>query len=52
MVNKGVALGRLNRSEEATGAYDEVVRRFGGSSLPALQNLVAQAQAGKGPREG
>ncbi len=28
LVNKGITLGALNRSEDAIGVYDEVVRRF------------------------
>jgi tetratricopeptide (TPR) repeat protein len=47
---KGWALTALNRSEEAIAIYDEVVRRFGEASTPALQEQVAGALNGIGFR--
>src|SRR5690242_13670148 len=35
--NKGVTLGELGRSEEAIAVYDELERRFGGATEPALR---------------
>ena len=32
LVNKGVALGSLDRREEATAVYDEVICRFKGEA--------------------
>jgi tetratricopeptide (TPR) repeat protein len=43
LVNKGFTLGALNRSEEAAAVYDEVVRRFGDATEPALREQVAKA---------
>ena len=34
LVSKGVALGDLNRPQDALEAYDEVVRRFVGERFP------------------
>ena len=52
LVNKGVALAELNRSEEAVALYDEVLRRFGESSELALRERVARALVNKGVRLG
>ncbi len=48
LYNTGVVLGLLKRSEEAIVVYDEVVRRFGEATEPALREQVAWAQNGKG----
>ena len=48
LVGKGATLGMLNRLEEALAAYDEVVRRFGESDIPALLEQVAKALVNKG----
>jgi TolA-binding protein len=37
LVNVGVLLGELDRSEEAVGVYGEVVARFGDTPEPALR---------------
>ena len=46
--NKGVALGALNRPQDALEACDELLRRFGKSETPALLESVATALANKG----
>ncbi len=43
LVNKGFALGEAGRGEEAIAAYEEVERRFGAASEPALREQVAKA---------
>lgn len=43
LVNKGVALGMLNRPHEALEVFDEVVRRFRESDAPALLRSLATA---------
>ena len=48
LVNKGAALGALNRPQEALEACDEVVRRFGKSEIPTLQESVATALVNRG----
>ena len=48
LLNKGVILGQLNRSDEAVAVYDEVVHRYGDASEPALQEPVAQSLFNKG----
>jgi tetratricopeptide (TPR) repeat protein len=48
LVNKGVALGRLDRPQEEIAACDEVVREFGGAQEPALRQQVAVALLYKG----
>jgi tetratricopeptide (TPR) repeat protein len=52
LYNKGVTLGMLNRSEDEIAAYDEVVRRFGDDTEPALREQVAKALYNKGFRLG
>jgi tetratricopeptide (TPR) repeat protein len=42
-INKAIALGKLERYEEAISLYDEVVKRFGESDRPELQEKVAGA---------
>ena len=48
LVNKGVTLGTLGRSEEEIGVYDDVVARFGGAAELALLEPVARALVNKG----
>ena len=52
LVNKGIALGRLERSHEAVASYDEVVARFDQGSRPDLCVPVAKALVNKGARLG
>ena len=47
LVNKGVALGVLDRSVEAIAVYDDVVARFGAATEDSLREPVAKAKAGK-----
>jgi tetratricopeptide (TPR) repeat protein len=48
LYNKAVALGHLNRREEALEAYNEMLRRFGDSTEPVLRERVAKALHNKG----
>ena len=48
LVNKGAALGALNRLHDVLETCDEVVRRFGESDMPALLESVATALVNKG----
>jgi len=48
LVNKGITLGALDRSEEAISVYDEVVARFADVDEPALREQVARALFNKG----
>jgi tetratricopeptide (TPR) repeat protein len=48
LINKGLALGKLERTEESVAVYDEVVRRFGSATELSLRNQVARALANKG----
>ncbi len=50
LVNKGVRLAQLDKSEEAIAVYDEVVKRFGEASDLQLQVQVAMALVNKGVR--
>lgn len=43
LVNKGFALGKLGRHEEAIAAYREALGRFGDSSEPFLRGQAARA---------
>jgi hypothetical protein len=52
LMNKGITLGQLERSDEAVRVYDEVVTRFGAASAPGLQEQVAKALVNKGYRLG
>ncbi|HEX5885439.1 MAG TPA: SIR2 family protein [Pyrinomonadaceae bacterium] len=52
LVNKGITLGSLNRSEEAISVYDDVLQRFGDAAEPALRAQLANALVGKGFRLG
>ena len=47
-VDKGAALGALNRPQDALEACDEVVRRFGESETPAFLKRVASALVNRG----
>ena len=48
LVNKGVTLGQLGRSEEAIAVYDDVVGRFGTATELPLREKVARALVNKG----
>jgi tetratricopeptide (TPR) repeat protein len=48
LVNIGIILGELNRNEEAVQIYNEVLRRFGYATDPALRQQVAKALVNKG----
>ena len=48
LLNSGIALGALNRSEEALAVYDEVERRFGNAAELALREQVARALVNRG----
>ena len=48
LVNKGVRLSRLNRSDEEIEVYDKVVKRFGDTNSPAVIEQVAKALFYKG----
>ena len=43
LVSKGIALGALDRSEEAIAVFDEVLAHFGTATELALRKLVATA---------
>ena len=47
-MNKGAALGKLNRPQDALESYDEAIRRFGESEVPGLLQSVANALASRG----
>jgi len=42
-VNKGFALGALDRSEDAIAVYDDLLARFATATEPALREAVARA---------
>jgi len=48
LLNKGVTLGMLGRSEEEIAAYDSIEARFGASEVVAFQERVATALFNKG----
>ena len=48
MYGKGYTWGRLDKPEEAMKVYDELIARFSESSVPAIQEQVAQALRNKG----
>ena len=48
LLNKGVALGRLDQPQAAVEAFDELARRFGESDDPELRLRVAKALFNKG----
>src|SRR2546430_4321711 len=43
LVNKGIALERLDRTEKAVTPLDQSARRFGDSTDPVIQTQVAWA---------
>lgn len=43
LVNQGVALGKQNKHDEESACYQQIIQRFGDSTLPALQKHVAIA---------
>ncbi len=43
LIEKGETFRKLKRPEEALAAYDEVVRRYGTSEVPAVREAVAVA---------
>jgi hypothetical protein len=43
LVNKGVALGALNRHDEALAVFNDVVQRFRSSTSPELRELSNEA---------
>ncbi|MFH0726629.1 MAG: AAA family ATPase [Pseudomonadota bacterium] len=52
LVNKGITLGELDRSEEEIGVYDEVIRRFAEGTETPVVEPVAMALFNKGFRLG
>ncbi len=48
LVNKGITLGALNRSEEEIAVYDDVIARFEMTKDAALKMQVARALFNKG----
>ena len=48
LFNKGIALGTLNKVEEAISSYEQVIEQFSESQELALQELVAKALINKG----
>jgi tetratricopeptide (TPR) repeat protein len=48
LVSKGIALSGLERAQDEVAAYDEVLRRFGDSSDPAIRERLATALQFKG----
>ena len=48
LVQKGNALGTLDRGDEAIATHEQVVARFGDASEPTLQEQVARALVNKG----
>jgi tetratricopeptide (TPR) repeat protein len=48
LFNKGVALGQLNRSEEAIAAYNALITLFGTAEELTLREQVAKAMNNKG----
>ena len=52
MVNKGVRLGALNRSDEEIRVYDELIARYQDRPEPQIAEQVARAMFNKGVRLG
>ncbi len=50
LLNKGVNLGRLQRSEDELAAYDELLARFKDATEPTLREQVAKALRTRGSR--
>ncbi|RAR72681.1 hypothetical protein AX018_10791, partial [Paracidovorax anthurii] len=51
LFNRGVMQGQLNQSEAAIATYDELLRRFGDATEPALREQVGKAIFNKGIRQ-
>ena len=47
LLNKGVRLSALGRSEDAIAAYDDLLARFGAATELPLRELVAKALVDK-----
>lgn len=52
LFNRGVALGQMGQTDAAIATYDEVLRRFGTNTEPALREPVANALFNKGATQG
>ena len=52
LYGKGYRLGPLNRSEDAIGVCDDLVRRFGDATEPGLRELVAERPVQQGLHAG
>ena len=48
LVNKGMALGELQRGDEEIAVYDEVLKQFGDATEPQIRDQVAWALINKG----
>jgi tetratricopeptide (TPR) repeat protein len=48
LYNKGVSLARLDRTEEAIGAYDTLITEYGQDPEPKLRAQVAKAMGNRG----
>ncbi|MBQ5479297.1 MAG: tetratricopeptide repeat protein, partial [Acetobacter sp.] len=48
LYNKGIALDKLHRYEEALAAYNDLITRFGNSQDTKIQEVVANALLNKG----
>jgi tetratricopeptide (TPR) repeat protein len=48
LVNKGIKLGNLNRSEEAIAVFDRVIQQFSASTEPVLVEKVSIALGNRG----
>jgi len=52
ILDKGIALGRLGRHEEAIAAYDDLLSRFGDSDDRATREVLTRAAAIRGGLSG
>ena len=48
LVNKGFMLGQLDRPEDAIAVYEELDKRFGADTVPAVREQVAKGLVHKG----
>ena len=48
LINKGLRLFQIGKSVDMIAVYDELGRRFGGESTPAVRELVTSALVFKG----
>ena len=48
LFNRAVTLGNLERNEEATATYKQVIETYRADPAPAIRELVAKAMANKG----